>query len=273
MTLRINIDDTSVVPKPHLLALAKLLIEIGGGASTAGFIVQGEQVFIDNVASLAPIADSATPSAAVVFGGHPAPLPPAAGAELLPPPVNPAQVTPSATGAGGTLPPAITPPAAGQSGGPVLDSQGVPWDAAIHASSKGFVQDGTWRKKKGVDATFHAQRTAELKLLAQATPNTPPPANVAPVNPAPAAPAGALPPAASFPTEANLPTITSAPELFSLIGDWQKDKDATGNPVHLSQASITEACKEVGLADLTAVFSAPASFFQPLAVALARKLV
>jgi hypothetical protein len=45
---------------------------------------------------------------------------------------------------------------------PELDSAGMPWDERIHASTKTFVQNGTWKMKRGVDATVVASVTAEL---------------------------------------------------------------------------------------------------------------
>lgn len=45
----------------------------------------------------------------------------------------------------------------------MLDSRGVPYDARIHASSKTFVKDGSWRYRKGVDDATIERIEAELK--------------------------------------------------------------------------------------------------------------
>ena len=71
--------------------------------------------------------------------GKPAPAPeaptpvPAAAAAFTPP--APAPVAP---------PPAPQPEAAVE-----LDSEGQPWNAELHASTKAKIADGTWRKKRG----------------------------------------------------------------------------------------------------------------------------
>ncbi len=43
------------------------------------------------------------------------------------------------------------------------DVAGLPWDARIHARTKVFNTDGTWRQKRGVDAVELSQVTAELR--------------------------------------------------------------------------------------------------------------
>lgn len=49
-----------------------------------------------------------------------------------------------------------------------LDADGLPWDHRIHASTKTKVKDGTWKKKRGVDADTVASVTAELKQVMEA---------------------------------------------------------------------------------------------------------
>lgn len=75
--------------------------------------------------------------------------------------------------------------------GVTLDSAGLPWDARIHAESRGTNKDGTWRGKRGVDKAVVDAVTAELRALMA----IPVPAAV-PAPPAPEAPA--LDPAAAF---------------------------------------------------------------------------
>jgi hypothetical protein len=43
-----------------------------------------------------------------------------------------------------------------------VDSEGLPWDARIHASSKAFNKDGTWRTRRGLDDKTLTQVRAEL---------------------------------------------------------------------------------------------------------------
>lgn len=85
-----------------------------------------------------------------------------------------------------------------------LDSSGLPWDARIHASTKGVIADGTWRRKKGVDEAEFERVKAEL-LAAK---GNVPPAPMAPA--APAAPAADVPPA---PTAPAAPAAPEAPAV------------------------------------------------------------
>lgn len=45
----------------------------------------------------------------------------------------------------------------------VLDSEGIPWDSRIHASSKAKVANGTWRTKRGADENEVYKIKAELR--------------------------------------------------------------------------------------------------------------
>jgi len=85
-----------------------------------------------------------------------------------------------------------------------LDSEGLPWDARIHASSKAKVKDGTWRLKRGVDDVTAYQIKLELHALMKKSGTVVAPA--APVQAvAPAAPVQAVAPA----IPATLPTINA----------------------------------------------------------------
>lgn len=46
-----------------------------------------------------------------------------------------------------------------------LDSQGLPWDSRIHASTKTFVADGSWKLRRGVDPAEVEKVKAQLKEL------------------------------------------------------------------------------------------------------------
>jgi hypothetical protein len=43
-----------------------------------------------------------------------------------------------------------------------VDSEGLPWDARIHSSSRETVKSGVWKKRKGVDDALFSQVKAEL---------------------------------------------------------------------------------------------------------------
>jgi len=76
-------------------------------------------------------------------------------------------------------PPAPTASVAAPTGSVQTDKNGLPWDARIHASTKTFNADGTWRGRRNTDANIITAVEAELRALmaipAQA------PANIAPV--------------------------------------------------------------------------------------------
>lgn len=133
----------------------------------------------------------------LVAAGHaewvtPAPKPDAPSASAPTPPAPPA---------------APVPPAPATSGAVELDKAGLPWDERIHSGTKSTVADGTWKKKRGVDASLVAQVEAELRGLA---------APVAPVAPA-ATPAPATPAAPAAPAAAGDPS--TFPELTQwLVG-------------------------------------------------------
>lgn len=46
-----------------------------------------------------------------------------------------------------------------------VDKEGLPWDHRIHASTKTFIADGTWKLKRGVDAAEVESVKAQLKAL------------------------------------------------------------------------------------------------------------
>lgn len=46
-----------------------------------------------------------------------------------------------------------------------LDSQGLPWDSRIHASTKTFIADGSWKLRRGVDPTEVEKVKTQLKEL------------------------------------------------------------------------------------------------------------
>lgn len=109
---------------------------------------------------------------------------------------------------------------------PGLDKSGCPWDARIHASSKAFIADGTWRLKRGVDPALVESVKAELSQGEEPVVETVQPI-AAPVAVAPAAPpietpavaalAAAAPAAPAPPALAAPVAITTYAELIPRI--------------------------------------------------------
>lgn len=138
----------------------------------------------------------AGPSAAVV--------PPATPAEaadaLIAAEENRVAALPAAASTPAAVSPPLSPPA-----GVELDSDGLPWDARIHASTKTKVQsNGTWKKIRKVEPELVKQVEAELRqVMAAPVPETPgmaAPVTVdGPVTTDPAAAFAAQQPAADVP--------------------------------------------------------------------------
>lgn len=142
------------------------------------------------------------------FGGH---LAPTNGAILDTVLVAAAKMeVPAATNAASPPPPppsfdTVTAVADGHSvvNGIAVDKNGIPWDDRIHsggAPEKRMNQDGTWKKKKGVDEATIAAIVAELKAFAS-TPRAD--ATSAPPPPPPAVPADSVPPPPPAPADSG----------------------------------------------------------------------
>lgn len=165
----------------------------------------------------APSAPLPGPTAAQVFGQTPIPAPPSAAVVPLPnapvaPPVSGTPAAPPVPPAPAPTPAASAPVPSGSAGpsnpapsGATVDKEGLPWDARIHASTKGMNADGTWRAKRGLnDANYVAAVKNELRSLmgapAPALPPVPPvaaastPAAAPSLPPLPASTAAAAPP-------------------------------------------------------------------------------
>lgn len=110
-----------------------------------------------------------------------------------------------------------------------VDSEGMPWDERIHASTKSVIANGTWKLKRGVDQALVAQVKAELMGNdTSATPNsesTPPP---------PAEPI----------TEATPPPPTPAPATPSVDGFRQLVSDIT--KAGLAPDYVQGICHDLG---------------------------
>lgn len=196
------------------------------------------------------------------------PAPAAPEAAITPVP-TPAAVAPSVPVAPfPPAPPAASPPetATGR------DSEGLPWDARIHASNKSTNQDGTWRQKRGLnDPSLKGRVEAELRAgmnapvltpetaLASVLPSTPPSTPPAPTPPtaatvAPtAAPVASLPPPPAPPAPAPAPT-DAAPTVASFL--------ARISPLLTADKTVTvklnQALTAAGLTGIGALLGNPA---------------
>lgn len=142
---------------------------------------------------------------------------------------------------------------------PATDSTGMPWDARIHASTKGTNEDGTWRKKRKVDPALVAAVEAELRGAAPAPAPIPAPvpmpvaipmaaAMPAPVAAAPAPAPVAMPapvpapvtpmpaPVAAVPMPAPAPVAAPAPAAAPAA----EGIDFTGFMAHLTSKMQTQ---------------------------------
>lgn len=125
-------------------------------------------------------------------------------------------------------------PAQASNTGVELDTAGLPWHADIHASSKTKNDDGTWRKKRGVDKATVTRVEAELRQV-QAAPapvnSTPPPSAAIP-SPS----AAVVPPAmtaaqpASPPPGIPVPGANIANPYTDLVAYLAKHTNTPENP-------------------------------------------
>lgn len=116
-----------------------------------------------------------------------------------PPTVPVKNLTPPPPGGAGE--PATFQPPGNPDAAPSRDATGLPWDARIHSSTKGVNQDGSWKKRRGVQDAEVTRIEAEIRAtLSDATPAIPPPATfqtqVAPPVPPPPSVAPPAPPPA-----------------------------------------------------------------------------
>lgn len=129
-----------------------------------------------------------------------------------------------ATGAGDLDPatafaaPIPTPATPADGGSPVpsaeTDTDGLPWDARIHASTRGKNADGRWKARRNTPADTVASVTAELRQVMgapaapQAVAPPPPPPPAPPVTP-PAGLSASIPIAGEVQTDGAGPTATT----------------------------------------------------------------
>src|SRR5690606_2840486 len=141
MELIIRIDTTGALDRERLRAEANFVLWVA-----------------DN---LEQFVSAAPGNPASIFAGNAAP------AVETAPPAPPVPAAPAVETAAETTPPTPpAPPAAtepSESQPPALDSQGYPWDARIHASTKKQNADGTWSRRRNISDQLWEQVRAELR--------------------------------------------------------------------------------------------------------------
>ena len=210
--------------------------------------------------AVAPVADPAT-----IFGGKPAesvevPESPSATVSTVLPAPGPVVIEGKAP-----VPPVVAPAdiattsmTTGTAPTVALDSEGLPWDGRIHASSKQFlVKGGGWKKKRGVDDETVATVEAELRqalaagkpVLTDAGAPLPPDTSLsAPSASAPLAAAPATPAA----TEQIAPTAT-APGSISTFPDLMREITSKG----IDPETINAVVASFGLPNMVTLVSRP----------------
>lgn len=150
------------------------------------------------------------------------------------------------------------------------DSEGYPWDARIHSSTKKKTDAGVWQLRKGINndkATLERVRaelkaTAALPVSASAQVS-----NVAPLFPQAqaAAPAVTLPSAPVLP--ASLPALPTTPSLPALpppvvqpdpttVAELMMRVGPSLATLKMPPTAIQEACTKLGIPSLEALVSA-----------------
>lgn len=199
--------------------------------------------------------------AAQVFGAPStaaaAALPTAPVTSIPPLPAPSVPALPSVPVAAAPVAPAAPPsPAASDT---KVDKAGLPWDERIHASSKVFIADGTWRQKRGVDKGVLAAVEAELRQVmnlpapapaAAPAPVAPPPPMVNSVFAAGAVAAG-LPPPPLLPPAA--PEVGGDPTDFAGLMMWLTPH----MPHKLSPEVLNAVLNTNGVPSLNALISRP----------------
>ncbi len=111
-----------------------------------------------------------------------------------------------------------------------LDSKGLPWDARIHASTKGTNADGAWKRRKNTPDEVTAAVEAELRALMGIVPAKPLPAGAV------AVPAG------------------ETPKTFAQLMGWVTQEVARGT---LTQAEVASVVQPIGLASVVGLNMRP----------------
>lgn len=204
------------------------------------------------------VDNEATTNAAAAFGAGDAHQPnrpddhiPAANVPVPPAP----PVVPVAPLAAVPAPaPVVIPP------GVALDTEGLPWDARIHAATKTKVANGSWKKKKGTDPALVTTVTAELRAVmgipapagaAGPLAATPYPFPAPPVVPAAPVP---VPPVAAVPVAPQPPAAPVAITTFAQLMGYISAQIAAGKWTH---PETLTACQANGITALPLLASRP----------------
>ena len=137
------------------------------------------------------------------------------------------------------------------------DSDGLPWDARIHASTKTKTQKGAWTRRKGVDdATFGA-------VIAELRGGTAP---AAPVVPTPTAPVVPTVTAPVVPT-VTAPVVPLTP--FVQLTDWLAKNTGPGKALSQEWITSTLTSNGMSLPELATNQEAATAFLEAFRGALA----
>jgi len=152
-----------------------------------------------------------------------------------------AKIDPAITGEAPALTPAPALAPTTAPNGAELDAEGLPWDARIHSSAKGKLNNGTWKVARNIPADKVAQVKAELRAAvgAAAIPVGSPPAATG-IVPIPLAPGTAAPAPATAPLAIqvdNGPAPAGAPPVSAYA--TCTFADAMGRVVDLTVAGVS----------------------------------
>lgn len=180
------------------------------------------------------------------FGGEPAAAPLSSDAPSAETPAG--APTPPPAGA-----PSIPPPPSGVD----VDTDGLPWDARIHASTKTKNADGRWKAKKGVAAELKTSVTAELRAVLGA-PTAPPPPPPAPTPQAQALAAALADPATLGGAAPPPPPPPAAPvNNMQLFADAMQKVTSAQAAQKLTQEDLTNVVTGLGLAQVRDLINRP----------------
>ena len=128
-----------------------------------------------------------------------------------------------------------------------LDSDGLPWDARIHAGTKTKTQKGVWTQKKGVD---EAVRDAVMAELRQQYPS----ATVAASVPTPTVAASVPTPtvAVSVPTPTVAVSVPAPTTPYAMLTDWLARNTGEGKQLTPAWVNQQFADNNTSLAALAA---------------------
>lgn len=141
------------------------------------------------------------------------------------------------------VPPPPPPPPTPAADAP-RDAAGIAWDERIHTSNKATKQDGTWKRKPGLDDAFYDAVSAELAANAE-------PETVAAAPPSP--PVEPEPVEAAHPTP---PTATPAAEAFAAPVHTFVSNIKLINEKSVGKEAVDGVLAELGIAGLGALATA-----------------